>query len=245
MLADSTDADIFDGMIIKDVIRKWINWKSTILNSDYTQDMLSRDAGVYPSNLSEWTTGKVEPTIHSLEKLAKAFGVSVGKFIAGPPPPSTEWGKHSFLPIPEFNQSGAQIGELSRELIPLMTSIPAGSWKAWINSYPPGVGEEMVERCGVRGEFIFAVRVEGDSMVPYLFPGDVLYIDPERAFTNFKGGIGVVKFDESFKIRQIWHRGDNYLLEAANKAFDAELVPVTGTIIYKIVKRVTENEGMF
>ena len=53
-------------------------------------------------------------------------------------------------------------------------------------------------------------------MVPDLYPGDVLVINPEQAFTNFKGVIGMVKHDESFKIRRVWHRKDNYPLETSN-----------------------------
>lgn len=63
----------------------------------------------------------------------------------------------------------------------------------------------------------------------------MLIINPERAFLNFHGGIGVVKHDNLYKIRRIWHRGDNCLLEAANKAFEPEIAPLTGTTIYKIV----------
>jgi phage repressor protein C with HTH and peptisase S24 domain len=57
----------------------------------------------------------------------------------------------------------------------------------------------VAPRFDVKGKHVFAIRVEGDSMVPDLHPGDVLVINPERAFTNFKGGIGVMKYDESLK----------------------------------------------
>ena len=97
----------------------------------------------------------------------------------------------------------------------------------------------------MKGKHVFAIRVEDDSMVPDLYPGDVLGINPERVFTNFKSGIGVVKHDESFKIRRVWHRGDNYLLEASNKAYEPEIVPVTGTTIYKIVEWRPKREEMF
>ena len=73
----------------------------------------------------------------------------------------------------------------------------------------------------------------------------MLVINPERAFKNFKGGIGVVKHDESFKIRRVWHREDNYLLEASNKVYEPEIVPVTGTSIYKIVEWRPKREKMF
>ena len=61
----------------------------------------------------------------------------------------------------------------------------------------PGFEEDVAPRLDVKGKHVFVNRVEGDSMVPALHPDDELVINPERAFTNFKGGFGVVKYDDS------------------------------------------------
>ncbi|MHB9028263.1 MAG: S24 family peptidase [Candidatus Latescibacterota bacterium] len=220
---------------MRSLIRRWIRWKSEFTGVSYTQDMLARDAGIYSSNLSEYMTGKVEPNKRTLEKLARVFEVSLAEFLTGPP--SGSGGRRSASSgIPLYDQEGERVDSLSTEEIPLLTGIPAGPWMAWVDTYPPGFGEDAVPRYGIKGGHIFAVRVEGDSMVPDLRTGDVLVIDPERAFTNTKGGIGVVKFDDSYKIRRVWLRGDNYLLEPSNKAYEPEFIPVTGTTIFKIVE---------
>ncbi len=221
-------------METRNIIRRWIEWKSARLGFDYTQDMLAKEAGVYSSNLSEYMTGKVDPTKRTFEKLARAFGTSLAEFLAGPPP-AAERKRISSPDIPVYDENGREIESFSTEQIPLLTGIPAGPWMAWVDTYPAGYGEDFVPRYGAKGPHIFAVRVQGDSMVPDLRSGDVLIIDPEKAFTNVKGGIGVVKYDDSYKIRHVWLRGDNYLLEPSNKAYEPEFVPVTGTVIFRVV----------
>ena len=55
-----------------------------------------------------------------------------------------------------------------------------------------------------------------------------------------KGGIGVVRRDDTCLIRKVYHRGDNLLLEPSNKAYEADIMPFTGTTIFKIVKLVRD-----
>jgi len=61
------------------------------------------------------------------------------------------------------------------------------------------------------------------------------------------GRIGVVKFDDGYKIRRVYLTPDNnsYLLEPANKAYEKEIVPVTRTTIYKVIDWRPKREGMF
>ena len=47
------------------------------------------------------------------------------------------------------------------------------------------------------------MKVEGDSMVPDLRDGDVLIVDPDKAFTETKGGVGVVRRDDTCLIRKV------------------------------------------
>lgn len=56
-----------------------------------------------------------------------------------------------------------------------------------------------------------------------------------------KGGIGVVRKDDTCLRREIlYHRGDNLLLEPSNKAYEADIMPYTGTTIFRIVKLVRD-----
>lgn len=84
------------------------------------------------------------------------------------------------------------------------------------------------------------MRVKGDSMEPELHEGDVLVIDPEQAFqASRQGRIGIVKHDESYKIRLVHLAPDNnnFILEPMNRVYTTEVIPVTGTTVYKIIDR--------
>ena len=82
-------------------------------------------------------------------------------------------------------------------------------------------------------------------MVPELYDGDLLVVDPEIPFTNVRGGIGIVKFDGAFQIRRVYQTGEHYRLEPANRAYEPEIVPIKGTTIFKIVLWIPSAEGKF
>jgi SOS-response transcriptional repressor LexA len=218
----------------REILEAWINWKSAKIGRDYRSKDLAVDSETSGSYISQVRNGKRRIGIEKIERFAKAFGITPSQFLDGPPtrltvPP----------PIPVYDQAGEQVGELSREPIPLLTSIPAGPWMAWLDTYPPGAGEEYIERLDVKGKHVIAIRVSGDSMEPELFNGDLLIIDPRLAFhVDRRGKIGIVKYDDSYKIRRIHLTpdGNNYFLEPANKAYEGEVIPVTGTTIYKIIQ---------
>ncbi len=82
------------------------------------------------------------------------------------------------------------------------------------------------------------VQSIGDFTEPEHQKGDLLIIDPEQAFHGtLHDRIGVVKYTGTYKIRQIHLTpdGTRYLPEPLNKSYEIEVVPVTGTTIYKIV----------
>lgn len=123
--------------------------------------------------------------------------------------------------------------------IPILAHIPAGPWREWIDDYPVGEGIERVPKYDLKGESLFALYVDGDSMEPVLSDRDLLIMNPELAFyANHKDKIGVIKYNSSYKIRKIhlMPDGNNYFLEPLNKLYDSEILPVTGTTIFKIIE---------
>jgi SOS-response transcriptional repressor LexA len=221
-----------------ELLDAWMLWKAQQLGREYRAYELAAESGLSEQYISHIRTGRRGIGKITRGKLSVVFGVTPSLFLNGPPPMA---GQHV-----DRNPEATYLGEIDlTDTVPLLTSIPAGSWKSWIDTYEAGQGEERVPRYGVKGEHVFALRVEGDSMVPDLLPGDVLLINPERAFSNFHGGIGIVKIDGDYKIRNVWKRGDNYLLEPSNKAYESEVIPVTGTIIYKIETQIRAKSSRF
>ncbi len=213
-----------------ETIQAWLAFKGR----GFTQKRLSIESGLAQNTISFIVNGRTKPDTDSLEKISRALGITLEQFWAGPP------GVREIpLPMPVYDMKGVRVGELSRERIPLLTNIPAGPWMSWIDTYQPGEGEEYIERGSVAGQHVVAIRVRGDSMEPELHNGDVLVLNPEIAFyaPQKKGRIGVVKYNDDFKIRRvhITPDGNSYLLEPANRAYECEMIPVTGTVIFKIV----------
>lgn len=55
-----------------------------MIGDTYTQDRLSREADIYPSDMSNYLTGKTEPSKKSIDKIAHAFDLTMAQFYAGP-----------------------------------------------------------------------------------------------------------------------------------------------------------------
>ncbi len=241
-------------------------------NGKYLKKQLAEDMGVAPSDVSALLKGKGKKGVDIgwgyAEKLSHALtlhGIDVtpGHILDGLTqenwslvPEHPEHHIDSDAPQGPFEPGQATstsevtfLGPVSDETVPLLTSIPAGDWKEWIDNFPPGYGEETAPRLGLKGKHVFAIRVTGDSMVgDDLQPGDVLYINPEREFIIARGGrIGVVRWNGGYKIRKVMLAGDgkHYRLVPSNPAYEEELVPIEEAKVFKIVRWMPQQNGKF
>ncbi|MFC1528794.1 S24 family peptidase [Candidatus Latescibacterota bacterium] len=76
----------------RELIKRWMSWKSEQVGKTYSYKALATDAGMNPKYLSSVITGVRNPGTKTLVKIAQAFGVSMSEFYAGPP------GSYSFQP---------------------------------------------------------------------------------------------------------------------------------------------------
>lgn len=193
-----------------------------------TQEALALKAGLHPNAVAKLERGEQKGYIETWNKLSQVLGVSMEELRNGPQEKRTS----------EFN---AELVEFPpRKLIPVLTTIPAGPWYSWVDTLQAGQADEYVDRYELKGDHILSVRVVGDSMEPEMREGDLLIIDPEQAFKATRHGrIGVVKFNGVYKIRLVHLTPDenNYLLEPLNRSYETEVIPITGTTIYKIIDK--------
>jgi SOS-response transcriptional repressor LexA len=101
-------------------------------------------------------------------------------------------------------------------VIPILTNIPTGDWHFWRDSNASGITEEYIAVPGVQGEYLFAVRVQDDSMQPRLQKGDILVIDPQ---VLFESGIAVVQREEGYMVRTVRKFGDRWILVPLNEIY--------------------------
>lgn len=218
-------------------IRFWRN------RARLTQQELAEKTAIYQSTVARLESGKQLASIDMMDRIAQALCVTIDQLQHGPDFQDFQPGDH----IPGLGTVVGPINTLDR--IPLLTSIPAGDWKEWIDQYPPGISEETVARLDVKGEHIVALRVQGDSMIGEgMHNGDLLIVDPEQPFIVPRSGrIGVVKWDGSYKIRRVFlaEDGIHYRLVPANQAYNEERVPIEDTTVFKIVDWRPNKEGMF
>ena len=80
--------------------------------------------------------------------------------------------------------SGLSMADIAKGLVPLISSVRAGTWGE-INDHMPDTQETFPVREAKTGPHAFALRVEGDSMTNdsgLTFPeGTVLIVDPDRS----------------------------------------------------------------
>ena len=165
-----------------------------------TQEGLGKFAGVSKSAVSQWERGITEPERDALLAMQRSRGIN------------PEWvahGKGECL-LTGYEQQVVPIEPAARK-IPLINYIQAGHPKELIDDYAAGTGMEKVtiygevaERCG---PYCFALKIEGDSMLPDFKPGDVVIVDPD--VPHRPGDIVVAKLDrgETATLKKYRSRG--------------------------------------
>jgi phage repressor protein C with HTH and peptisase S24 domain len=139
------------------------------------------------------------PSTESLAKIMEATGASLNEFVAlvetgaanhtgrratgrGAPVPS------SFFDHPPFDRSLPQ----QRPTIPLVGFAQAGAGGFYEDAgFPAGHGLDLIELPAQSSETSYALKVQGDSMLPLYRDGDVLIVQPGA--TVRKGDRVVVK----------------------------------------------------
>jgi len=77
----------------REMIRRWIVWKSDRDSKMFFQKDLAEKAGLSITYLSNIMTGTRNPGTKTLERIAGAFGITMAEFYSGPPQVSADGGK--------------------------------------------------------------------------------------------------------------------------------------------------------
>ena len=146
-------------------------------------------AGVSHPTVSDWETGKKNPSGERLKKLSQIFGVDNATILGYDP---------LYIPI-------------QRNAVPIVGEIACGT--------PITAEENIEGYAdvpdGIRADF--ALICKGDSMEPTFKTGDIVLIRKQPDVED--GQIAAVSIDGEATLKHVYHQQDGFLLVADNPAY--------------------------
>lgn len=117
--------------------------------------------------------------------------------------------------------------------IPLYGAIPAGS---------PLLVEEDIENYvtlpeeWTKGEVVFLLRVRGESMSPFIFPGDQVIVRRQPRIPE--GAIGVFRLDNEVTLKRFYQKKDQVILKGDNPEIEPLIIKRQDLSSFAVLGRV-------
>lgn len=180
-----------------------------------TSTDLARRAEISQSYVIEIESGKKNPSLEVLTRIAKALDVSLTEILSGASQP----------PVPP-----------QYRYIPVINRVSCGEWiDVGDLDFPPGFGADY-ELTDSKDPNAFYVVAEGDSMVGgRIQEGDYLLVSPNMRCNS--GDIVLAKTGDGALIKRYLKRDERIVLEALNPAYPPVVVDDTDDLkMFKIVE---------
>jgi len=139
-----------------------------------TQAELARACRISTASVNNWFSGETK-TLKGKNLVAAAARLGVNPM----------WLSGDGGPMRTAAQAdNASEGPVVHGLVPLISSVQAGTWSEIVDAFQPGDADEWLP-CPVRhGPHTFCLVVEGESMrnpgtKPSYDPGDIIFVDPD------------------------------------------------------------------
>lgn len=174
-----------------------------------SQARVARMMGWSPPNYARIEKGRTNPSLKSLEAIARAFDVPVS-YLTEETPPSAE------IPVVAFASAGAGVDFTDQ-------GFPAGTGMYNLPR-PPGFSDPNA----------FAVEISGDSMVPKYRDGQVVVVDTRKQpVSGDYAVVGLVSGEKFVKRYRL--AGGRIVLESVNSLYPPVVVePLDVRFAYKI-----------
>lgn len=165
----------------------------------YSQQQLCIMLGLKGSSVSNWESGKTKPNRNNLQRLARLYGVSMDYLLG--------------------EEEKDKTTESSNALrVPVLGSIPAGVPIEAIEDILDW--EEVPADWGRGGKEYFALKVDGNSMLPEYRDGDVVIFHKQETCESGQDCAVMVNGDDAtFKRVKITDRG--VMLQALNPDYES------------------------
>lgn len=159
------------------------------------------------SDLSQYVSGKVEPSQEKLVILGMALGVSEAWLMGFEVPPERAMAKSDIMSIPNV------IPLPATKKIPLLGSIACGQ--------PITAVENIDSYVDMPDEVVadFALTCRGDSMIDArIYDGDIVYIREQPEVEN--GEIAAVLIDDEATLKKVYYQKNKIILQPENKKYE-------------------------
>jgi len=121
--------------------------------------------------------------------------------------------------------------------IPVLTKVQAGAWRSRVVPPYPGVADDYVDT-DLRGAHLFALRVEGDSMLPEFQPGELIIIQPNiEPMQNMYVVVWDKEDGEAAILKQLKRLKNSWYLHPLNPAYEDLPLGRHHKIVGKVIRR--------
>lgn len=161
------------------------------------------------------------------ENISKKLGITVDELISS-----------SYKPGLVMEDPNAYIVQATE--VPLIDMVAAGDWTECVDPYPVGHGVET-RLCPVRhGENTFAVRINGESMMPRFRHGDIIFCDPSQQAVNGDFIIAKLTDDNQATFKQLIIEDGKHFLKAINPVWPNPFISINGNahIVGKVIAKI-------
>ncbi len=192
-----------------------------------TQEDIAEIAGVTNKAVSTWETGRKEPRMGAVVKIAKFFGIKVSNLIE-------DGGMDQIDFKLEF---GTQQPVKDLVFLPIVGRISCGNSAL---AYEDIEGYEPTPKEWLNGEEYFYLRAKGDSMIgARIHDGDLLLIRKQPEVEN--GEIAVVLIEDEAALKRVFKRDQHLVLQSENPNYPPILAPPTNVKIIGRLKKIVIN----
>lgn len=193
----------------------WGNVATILQQKGWSLVTLAKEMGVTPQAINSLKTSGIG--IRSIKKLARALSVDEIQLLAVNAPARR-------LPHP----------------IPVISWVHAGNFAEASDMHAIGVsGEgEPVHSVKTVGPHAFALRVEGDSMLPRYMPGDIIVVDPALVCDNESPCVVLLNGEATFKFFK--ETNEAIILMPMNDKYPEIVVRKDSKVDFRVVGKVVD-----
>jgi len=192
---------------------------------DLTQHQLAELVGVAQNSIQKLEKGDTKNP-RNIEALARALNCT---------PEYLQFGIGETQADKKSANNNVSLGPIIKSTVPLVSWVQAGAWSE-INEVRECDATRYM--CPVNSsDKTFALKVQGVSMEPKFYEGDLIFVDPEAECIH--GSYVVARLDDNNEatLKQLIIESGQKFLKAANPNWPEQLIPINGncTLVGKVV----------